>query len=599
MVHRRSDRQGADAGRMNGRPARSREDATLREKSYAARASSALSWAILLGGTVTIGLAAYMVVISYSNLPFSDGWTPIAAAARGEKLLSFGYLAQQHNEHRLVIPKLFLAADLRWFHYQQGFLLASILVIQLLHWLLLSWSMRVLGGWHGATWRTGAGAAAFCSFCPAQWENFVWGFQVCFVLPGLFATLSFIGLLLCWTKTKQQAGRRQGWKFLALSILAALGASYSLANGNLLWPLLVVAAILLGLRTREVLSFAIAGAASTVLYFHHYFRPPQHASPISSFHIPAKVIEYLALYLGSPWVREYNRSAIFFGIAGLVLALCLAARSRSYVRGFSAFSVQLILTLTFCLVTAFITALGRVNLGPMQAFSSRYQTVALLFWCSLGLLVVAASHKRTVWAVGVQLLLFAVLVRGATLARFPIRQARWHGFQLNAAAVAVLAGVNDTTQVQLAYPPADYILDILSYMREKRLSVFSAPLASQRGKPLDALFRVVASDSCTGAVQSVTTVGAGESQGLRITGWAWDYENGRPPAEVVATAEGVITGLGAMGDWRPTIRATRPWMNTSFIGFDVYARNRPESAPVQLYAILRGRPPTACYFATK
>ena len=544
-----------------------------------------------------------MVVISYSNLPFSDGWTPIAAAARGEKLLSFGYLAQQHNEHRLVIPKLFLAADLRWFHYQQGFLLASILVIQLLHWLLLSWSMRVLGGWHGATWRTGAGAAAFCSFCPAQWENFVWGFQVCFVLPGLFATLSFIGLLLCWTQTKQQAGRRQGWKFLALSILAALGRKL------FTWPMEICFGRCWWLRStpvatfaiREVLSFAVAGAASTVLYFHHYCSPAATCQPdLVISHTSAKSSEYLVLYLGSPGYASTTVRQIFFGIAGSGARAVSGCAFPVLRPRFQRFLGSTDSHPDFLPGNSIHNGAGpgkpRPDAGVLLPIPNRRSSL-LVQPGSAG--SGGTPIKRTVWAVGVQLLLFAVLVRGATLARFPIRQARWHGFQLNAAAVAVLAGVNDTTQVQLAYPPADYILDILSYMREKRLSVFSAPLASQRGKPLDALFRVVASDSCTGAVQSVTTVGAGESQGLRITGWAWDYENGRPPAEVVATAEGVITGLGAMGDWRPTIRATRPWMNTSFIGFDVYARNRPESAPVQLYAILRGRPPTACYFATK
>jgi hypothetical protein len=237
----------------------------------------------------------------------------------------------------------------------------------------------------------------------------------------------------------------------------------------------------------------------------------------------------------------------------------------------------------------------------MQAFSSRYQTVALLFWCCLGLLLVVASSKGAfrVPALVVQLILLAVLVRGATLARLPIRQARWHGFQLNAAAAALLTSVDDTTQLQFAYPHPDSILDVLPYMREKGLSVFSRPLVAQLGKPLSSTFRVVSSDECIGALQSGAVVGAGESQGLRITGWAWDYEHRRPPVAVVATADGVITGLGAMGDWRPTIRATRPWMKTSFIGFDGYARRVRESVPVQLYAVWSGSPPTACYFATK
>ncbi|HEY5178097.1 MAG TPA: hypothetical protein VII95_21285, partial [Terriglobales bacterium] len=118
------------------------------------RASSILSYAILLGGVLTIGVALYMVVVSYSSLPYWDGWMEVQVADAGVNLLSPAWLWERDNEHRLVIPKLFQAADMRLFQGRQIFLLASIFGIQLLHLALLSWSMRVLGGWRGALWRT-------------------------------------------------------------------------------------------------------------------------------------------------------------------------------------------------------------------------------------------------------------------------------------------------------------------------------------------------------------------------------------------------------------------------------------------------------------
>ena len=139
--------------------------------------SSVLSYVILFGGIITIGVALYMVVVSYSSLPFWDGWMEVQAAARDRSLLSPAWLWERDNKHRVVVPKLFLAADLRLFQGRQIFLLASIFCIQLLHLALLSWSMRALGGWRGALWRTGTGLAAFCLFCPTQWANFVIGFQ--------------------------------------------------------------------------------------------------------------------------------------------------------------------------------------------------------------------------------------------------------------------------------------------------------------------------------------------------------------------------------------------------------------------------------------
>src|SRR5271167_4246521 len=181
-----------------------------------------LSYAILLGGVITMGITAYMVVVSYSSLPYADGWIEANAGAYGTSPLNPAWLWAQHSEHRLIIPKIFLAVDLRLFHASQVFLLVSILAIQFLHLMLLGWSMRVLGGWRGTVWRTGMGLAAFCLFCPTQWENFGWGFQVCFVLPGLFATSSFVGLLLYWMDPKQP-GRRRSWVWLVVANLAALG----------------------------------------------------------------------------------------------------------------------------------------------------------------------------------------------------------------------------------------------------------------------------------------------------------------------------------------------------------------------------------------
>ena len=92
-----------------------------------------LSYAIFLGGLCTIAVAVYTIVVSYSSLPWWDTWEYIAAIAKGESPLSPSWLWRQHNEHRLVIQKLFFVVDLEVFHARQVFLLASIAVIQVLH----------------------------------------------------------------------------------------------------------------------------------------------------------------------------------------------------------------------------------------------------------------------------------------------------------------------------------------------------------------------------------------------------------------------------------------------------------------------------------
>lgn len=543
-----------------------------------------------------------MVVVCYTSLPWSDGWTQIFVAARGENPFSLRWLWQQHNEHRLLIPKLFLAFDLHFFAATQKLLLVSIFVIQLLHLWLLSWSMRTLGGWRGAQWRAGAGLVAFCLFCPSQWENLTWGFQTCFVLPGLFATLSFVLLLLYWDRSQQ---RMDGaGKFVVLSVMAAVAGICSLANGLLLFPLLLLAALVLRLRYSVVATYATAAFITTALYFHNYLRPPQNSDPASSVRVPIRLVEYIATYFGSSWTfgnswTHHNlQTAPYFGFAGIVLTAIFLGRFRRIKAESHSFSALLLLIMLFCFGTAFLTALGRVAYGNGQAFASRYQTVALLFWLCLGCLAIATfqGKLRHIGMAVVQLLLVSIMLRGAALARFPLRDAREHSFQQRAAAAALITGVDDQPQIERTFPDADNVLGAVPFMREHRLSVFSQPSPIDSHGYISLFGRILSKDACEGELQTVDLIKDGRIEDVRISGWTWDIDKRRPATEILVTSNGSIIGLGATGDWRPTIRATRRYMNTSFVGFTAYAKGG--SPPLIIYAVTKGDRPQACEIAT-
>ena len=571
----------------------------LARQDSAPRGASILSYAILLGGIVTIVLSAYLVSVSYSTLPFWDGWMQIGVAARGENPLSVAWLWRQYNQHRLVIPKLFLLADLRWFRATQVFLLCSVFTIQFTHLVLLCWSMRVLGGWRGAIWRSGAGLAAFCLFCPSQWQNQTMGISgLCFDMPGLFATLSFIGLLLYWVRSAEPASRAS-WKYLLLSIAAALAATLTLSNGNLMWPLLVGAALLLRLRLAAVLSLAIAGTVGTTVYLHNYIRP---SSVISSLQTPTSSIKYVAAYFGSSWVGGNIRVAELVGVAGAMLLLFVLLRVPSFVRNRRPFCVQLVLTLLFCFGTGLFTAMGRLVFGIEQAFSSRYQAFSLLFWCCLGLLVLGRAFSpgptRNEGFLLVQAGLLAIVLFAASKAMIPLARARLQGFQLNVAAMALLTGAPDKEQLQWADSQPDYVLSLVPYMQKERLSVFSGTLPSLLDKPLDSMFSLASPDECTGQLESATAVDGAPLPTLRFTGWAWDSKHRRPPSEIVATTNGIISGLGVVGGWQPAARKANPKVTSDYTGFTGYVRDVWGSGPINLYAILDGNPASACLFAT-
>ncbi|MGA2902201.1 MAG: hypothetical protein ABSD98_00090 [Candidatus Korobacteraceae bacterium] len=561
-----------------------------------------MSYAILLGGLCTIAAAVYTIWVSYSSLPWWDTWEYIAAIAKGEGPLSPNWLWRQHNEHRLVIQKLFFAVDLEMFRARQVFLLASIAVIQLLHLGLWGWSMRVLGGWRGTLWRSGAGLVAFCIFCPSPWLNYTMGFQVCYVLSPLFATLSFVGLLLYSTDSQRHPGKPGPPKFLwlSISILAALCATYSLANGNLLWPLLVVAALFLRLRPSAVLSFTITGAVSTSLYFYHYVRPPYHADPIASLGAPARLMKYVAVYFGSSWVNEPIVTAEEIGVIGLAVALVVLLRTPYYIRTSRAFALLLVLTIAFCAATALITAAGRLNFGVKEALENRYQTFALPFWCSLGLLLLGYAFSlsaRPYRFLAAQICLLAVLGRGAMLADRPIGRARAHGFGLNLASMALRTGVYSPELLTGIAENSDKLLLGIRYFREHELSLFSGWDSSLLGSPLENAFRVASPNECTGRLEFVPLKDSA-TPGWFVSGWAWDRKHHQPPREIVATAEGVITGLAAVGYRPSSVGRTDPEMSNSYDGFAGYVRQPKPGTVVKFYAILHDSPPSACYFDT-
>ena len=565
----------------------------LPQEKFAAWAASALSFAVLAGGLITIAVTVHMIVVTYTSLPFSDAWTEINAAVRGVNLLSPQWLWQQHNEHRIVVPKIFLAADLLLFRCRQIFPLASIGAIQLAHLLLLSWAVREFAGWPRSTWRLATGVMAFCLFCPSQWENFVWPFQTCFVLPGLFATLSFVALLL-------YAERGGNSRFVLLSIVAALGAQYSLANGTLLWPLLIGAAIWLGFDRRALAAYVLTGGVSTLFFFHHYTLSYVPGRLSMSLQSPVKFFAFVLVYLGGAWSNDPVHAAIA-GACGLLSAVLLVLYFRNVQRARAMFFL-ILLTLLFCIGTALLTAFARLHMGLEQALAPRYQTPVLLFWGELALLLLLAVDDRR-WSTRLlplfALLVLVIFVRGAYQAVYPIRQARWHGFQVNAAGAALVTGVDDPYQFYLGAVDSSRRVDDVVYLKEKRLSIFASDLYQQLHRPVAATFHIQSSSSCRGALQSAAPLtNGGTVAGLRITGWAWNVVEHKPASHIVVVMNGRIAGFGAVGDWRPTIRAANQYMNTSFIGFTAYAEASPSPTPITIYGVMKEEPLEACQIAT-
>jgi hypothetical protein len=571
-----------------------------RSNATAPYSSELLSYLVLFAGLATAFVSAHMVLSTHSSLPHWDEWELVDRVASG-KPLSIAWLWAQHNEHRILFSKLLFLADLRFFRGAQVLLLASIFLIITAQVVLLSWSLHALGGLRGATWRTGTGLIAFCLMSPVQQENLVWGFQVSFVLPTTMATLSTLSLLLHQRYVEEN--RRLGSVlFLLLSIAAASVATFSLANGMLLWPLLVLAAALLRMKGRTIAALLVAAVVNIYAFLYGYHMPSQPTPKLLIRDIPG-VLKYVAFYFGSTWIHHASGYApLAIGGAGLSIALAFAMRVFLRRRPDSLFIVQISLLMLFCVGTGVLTALGRLHMGMEQATSSRYQVFALLFWCALGLAAlwwVASNLENSRHLVFFSGFLLALMLALGTQVRDPLRDAGWHQIRLNSISEALLSGVNDLDELALGFPNPNLVIRDAEYLRRNRLSIFAGRKYSQLGQPLASVYHLQSAEECSGYVASSKLFTGATSSGARVTGYAWNRILRIPITEVVFTSDdGRIKGFGSTVTLPLSSVKPGPIADATRFGWRGYVGDIAPASKIEIYGVVGKSCAAVCPFAS-
>ena len=541
-----------------------------------------LSWAVLLAGFGSGIASLYLVINTYFPLPHWDEWSLFDHLAQGGGW-SLSWLWAQHNEHRILTTKLLFLLDVELFQGKQIFLLTCIFLVQLLQVALLSWSLRSLAGWRGSQWRIGTGLIAYCVLCPTQYENLVWGFQVQFVMTACMATFAILALLLYH--------REPGTKFLFVSITAATLATWSLANGMLLWPLLIGAALRLRMRAQAWRSLLIAAAVNIALYVYGYHRP------VSDAKLPSvgQSLHYIVVYFGSTFVRHSSGIiAMITGVLGISAAaffIVSALRRRDTA---SLLQTELALLMLFTLATAAVTSTGRLHLGVEQATASRYQTFALLFWCCLGLRLLihlAGRTKQLGFATG----LLITMLASATQIRLPLIDAQWRQLRLKKISLALITGVPDTELLTEAYPDPQVVLRSAAYMRKHQLSIFADSDSALLGKPFGGAFHEAPSTACFGALTSEEILPTEDGQAMRLNGYAWDNSRQRPASDILVVTDGKITGFGVVTVY--PLAVAREHDPATAPHFEWLAYSIGSSARVsELYVLSGPEKKTACPF---
>jgi hypothetical protein len=238
-------------------------------------------------------LSLYIVIDSilsvrrlYFAAPYGDMWWFVRDMSRFRShRIGLSFLWQQHNEHRIVLPRLIFWIDLSEFHFRGIFTIFCTFLCQAVEALVLC----------VAYWRATERCDAICRlayaalavgmmFSASQMENFILPFQVQFVLAFLTASVSiFMVLLHC-------ENPEDDWVAMLLVLFAAACSTISLSSGLLVWPVLVLVCLVEHTSRKTVATVVIAGVSIWIFYFIGYRTSSYLGNPGVSLMHPVRAI---------------------------------------------------------------------------------------------------------------------------------------------------------------------------------------------------------------------------------------------------------------------------------------------------------------------
>ncbi|WP_051293596.1 hypothetical protein [Pseudoduganella violaceinigra] len=531
-----------------------------------------------------IGLALAGACRNYSPVPFWDMWGSylhfLDAAANGDWHVWWA----QHNEHRIVLARLFFWADLRWFDGAGWFLIAVNYTLVALG-ALLFW--RILRQVEAAPGRAAdkPALAAFLAgalFFWSQHENLTWGFQSQFILAQLVPLAALYALY---------RAIEGGAAVFALACLLGVLSAGTMANGVLALPLMAVYALLTRQGARRTGVLALLAALVLFAYFHDYAAPAGHGSLSQSLREhPLKFAGYVLNYLGSPFHFAFGAKAIG-RLAAMLAGLFLVASAIRFAFRFlrqprqSALPLALLCFIAYIGGTAFGTAGGRLIFGLSQALSPRYTTPALMAWAALALLYAPAllalqeRSRRRAWGA------FAVLA--LLMLAYQLRALHSNADELfgrTVAALAVELRIKDQVEIGRVAPDTE-VVDSSVPVADQQRSVFG--LYPYRGARADMgkAFAPLALPPCRGALALAETI-EGDARFLRVSGWLYEPAGKTVPRVVrILDADGKQAGY-ALGGWAWNEAAAAQHQVAREAGYRGYL----SSAPLEILT-LRGEGP--------
>jgi hypothetical protein len=438
-----------------------------------------LRLAVLILALLPLFILVLNVAECHVDVPFWDQWNFVPLLGRSyEQGVTLADLWGQHNEHRLLFPRLIMLGLAHASKYNIAWELVIILFLASATFALL-WhqffrAARALGC-SGFPWPVPV--ISLLVFSLGQAENWLWGWQIQ-VFLNVLAVAAGLALLgsrpLRWAKY---------WGALGCGILA----TYSFANGLLFWPLGFLGLLLVPMRKRRQRMAAsalwiVAAAGVAVSYLYRFrFESPSGAPWTQFLEYPGEYLKYLFTYLGRP-VINYQEYALAIGLTGVFLFVFLSLRYFLKKRGDLPAVLPFFLLGLYSIGCGLLTGIGRVGFGSVQATSGRYVPFSALLWVSnfaflfiLSQKIRARAERRTRRILGLTglgvLAFFLVFWIGRTSFRVGQRVFRSYHSLMLPARFELLRGENEELLLRL-YNDADYVRQGIEVLKKHKLSVF-------------------------------------------------------------------------------------------------------------------------------
>jgi hypothetical protein len=525
---------------------------------------------------LVIGTSILGGVRSFSSIPFWDTWDGqldfYLRINEGDWVAWVG----QHNEHRIILTRILFWIDLYFLGGEARFLIIINYVLVAINSILF---YRILRNFFTEEYYKNN--KFFIGFFITAWlfqwmqnQNLIWAFQSQFFLVQTLSLASFYYL----SKAINFSDNNSKFYFLLACILGVVSA-LTMANGLAVLPLMLIFLCLCRESLRRISIVLSLFIFTSALYFLDYKTPGNHSSALLTFLTnPVGTLKYASLYLGSPFYYlggggNFGKLvAHILGSAFLILTLFL---TYNFIINNKVKHYQLALYFytIFIVLSALMTAGGRLNFGVDQALESRYTTPALMAWAALIIMGTPWIASVDGGKIKFNALLFIVLVTTGAMSMAQLNAFKSPHEMLherNLAALALSMDVRDQKRVGRIYPSIDRALEITERSKRNNLSIFpSYPYREFQERPIGTVGQIVNLPKCIGFLDDVESID-GDPLFVLIKGWIFNAETEVYPDYLrFLNPNGDIVGYAITGSYRPDV-ASQVSKNALLSGFDGY-----------------------------